>query len=263
MPPRPPLTHFLSLPLVNETSRSQLTTSLQRLTADLVGTGFLGDAVAPEMAIRPLRSLHLTLGVMSLTTSDKLAGSLRLLEDVDLQPLLQGAESTNPTSDLAPPAPGSLGAHPLTISLKSLASMGRSSTAASVIYTIPVDRTGRLEPFCNGLRDIFERAGFIVEEDRPLLLHTTLVNTAYLQRSSGYQSSGQTRSRGNYAGHGRKRRSIYFDARDFIDSYSDFEFAKDVTLDKISICKMGTKRFLDADGNFIGEGYEVVAERAL
>ncbi|GAB1312957.1 A-kinase anchor protein 7-like phosphoesterase domain-containing protein [Madurella fahalii] len=74
--PRPPVpTHFLCIPLVSPVSRPQLSASLAAFRADVCSpspaNGFGGDGDAallpliPEDAVRPVGTLHLTLGVFS------------------------------------------------------------------------------------------------------------------------------------------------------------------------------------------------------
>ncbi len=67
-PPRPALTHFLCLPLVTAASRPQLSESLASFHADVTSaTGFN----VPAEAVRPVDTLHLTLGVMSLPQKEE------------------------------------------------------------------------------------------------------------------------------------------------------------------------------------------------
>ncbi|KAF7505442.1 hypothetical protein GJ744_000769 [Endocarpon pusillum] len=107
-PPKPPLTHFLCLPLLTPTSTPQLRASIAHLKSVIEGlqpgaedasAGASAGAGAekrpsrtrpliPPAAFRPLGTLHLTLGVMSLKEAEKLQGALKLLEDLDLEAML-------------------------------------------------------------------------------------------------------------------------------------------------------------------------------
>jgi hypothetical protein len=60
-PKKPRLTHFLALPLVTPTSHPQLESALARLRTEIENTG-----VVDGKALRPIGTLHLTIGVMSL-----------------------------------------------------------------------------------------------------------------------------------------------------------------------------------------------------
>lgn len=68
MPPKPTPTHFLCIPLITASSRPQLTRSLavfrEEVTTPNPNNAY-GALPVPEEAIRPVGTIHLTLGVMS------------------------------------------------------------------------------------------------------------------------------------------------------------------------------------------------------
>lgn len=141
-----------------------------------------------EKAIRPLDSLHLTLGVMSLD-GDKLTQATDLLKNLDLEALLREATTrkdveevqekteVSDKSESQPPAPLSL-ENPLRISLTSLQPM-QSPHKTSILYISPSDPSERLKPLCLALRQRFSDAELLVPDTRPLRLHATIVNTIY------------------------------------------------------------------------------------
>ncbi|KAL1969540.1 hypothetical protein VTN77DRAFT_8978 [Rasamsonia byssochlamydoides] len=98
---RPPLTHFLCFPLVNETSLPQLEASLAKFQAAIPLRPKTEDdrplkprpPLFPDAAIRPVGTLHLTLGVMSLTTPERLEAAVKLLQSLDLASMLREAEA--------------------------------------------------------------------------------------------------------------------------------------------------------------------------
>lgn len=82
----------------------------------------------------------------------------------------------------------------------------------------------------------------MLDENRPLLLHATMLNTLYVK-----------------AGHrGKRRERLTVDARGVLDRYDDFVFMRDVTPEKVAICRMGAKEQEDGD-----QAYEVEAEMDL
>lgn len=98
-PKNPPLTHFLCLPLVNSVSLPQLETSLASFKAS-IPPAFPSEseqgeqqqsALIPDAAIRPIGTLHLTLGVMSLPTPERLEEALQFFHSLDLAALLRTA----------------------------------------------------------------------------------------------------------------------------------------------------------------------------
>lgn len=168
---RPQLTHFLCLPLVNTKSLPQLDSSLaafktahlaepgpaSQSSNDQMDTSRLG---LPSTAFRPLGTLHLTLGVMSLTNKERLDQALAFFQSLDLAELMNDAERVAAHSQ---PKSAPRQSSPLAVSLESLHALpqGRSAT---ILHASPVDPTDRLLPFCVKLRDKFIETGFIQSE---------------------------------------------------------------------------------------------------
>lgn len=224
---KPPLTHFLCLPLITSTSKPQLEASVacfrEHVTSEqpreTASENGVTHIIHPK-AIRPVGVMHCTLGVMSLD-HDRLDRAIKLLQSLDITQLL--LRSTNaadalpgttvdqqeiitPKEPLAkdgrpislrrpvspPPAERASRAAisgPLTIDLKGLVSM-HVPEKTSIIYIEPCDSSERLYPFCLALQDIFKREGMLVPDDRKLKLHATLVNTIYAKgrKSQGHGS---------------------------------------------------------------------------
>ncbi|KAJ5129367.1 uncharacterized protein N7515_005406 [Penicillium bovifimosum] len=160
---KPPLTHFLCLPLVNTASILQLESSLTAFkNAHLLSPGPTPQTAnhrglgLPSSAFRPLGTLHLTLGVMSLPTKERVDQALSFFQSLDLAGLMSEAEQASaPQQETTHNQPS-----PFTISLESLHALPRGKEA-TVLHAHPVDPTGRLLPFCVKLRDKFINAGFI------------------------------------------------------------------------------------------------------
>ncbi|KAK2871967.1 hypothetical protein FQN49_002664 [Arthroderma sp. PD_2] len=168
---KPQLTHFLCIPLISETSISQLASSLVEFKSSIPlvsppgpAAGHVPDSpLVPYGALRPLGTLHFTLGVMSLTTQERLDEALDFLQSLDLTSIMQEAELE--AKSRRPPRQG--GGHgetgslePLTIDLTSLHALPKAR-AATILHASPLDTTGRLHPFCVKLRDKFIEAGFM------------------------------------------------------------------------------------------------------
>ncbi|KAJ5923616.1 hypothetical protein N7454_008861 [Penicillium verhagenii] len=188
---RPPLTHFLCLPLVNISSIPQLEASIAVFKKDNppVPVAELlrrhdqsstdhgsesSQPLIPEGAVRPLGTLHLTLGVMSLPSEERLNEAISFLRSLDLVNLMHEAERValqkedrntrqDPTS--RPKHRSNQSPHQLTISLESLHALPNAK-AATILHASPVDPTGRLYPFCLMLRDKFVEAGFLAGEPK-------------------------------------------------------------------------------------------------
>jgi activating signal cointegrator complex subunit 1 len=234
MPPRPSPTHFLCIPLVTASSRHQLTSSLAAFSADVTNANSYG---VPADAVRPVGTLHLTLGVMSFPQNQGVEKAVELLGTLVPRELLTSsrlpATMVNQADD--EPEPSS---PLLSVTLKGLHTM-QSASKATVLYAPPVDSDGTLQRFCEKLKETFQRDGLMMDEMRPLLLHATVLNTIYVK------------GRRN----GKKRERLTVDARGMLDRYEDFVWMQDIPVEKIAICRMGAKKQEDGD-----EAYEVEAE---
>lgn len=255
-----PLTHFLCIPLVTEISRPQLESSLAKLKADVCDRGNAQQSatttdasaitnmtsgaenhteasaethsagplcsgrlrtIIPEKAIRPVGTLHLTLGVMSLIDEARIEEAKKMLSELDLRSLLQGALVPDPPVKLAtlhkavspPPIPANNAGNedsfefsestelspmpinayiPLKISLRSLQPM-QSPASTSSLYATAVDPSSRLRPFCQALVSSFREAGLLIPDNRPLKLHATVINTIYAKSGGRAGLKGQAR----------------------------------------------------------------------
>ncbi|KAF2741756.1 hypothetical protein M011DRAFT_413921 [Sporormia fimetaria CBS 119925] len=212
---KPQLTHFLCLPLVTETTRPQLQTGLERLGKEVEESG-----VVPRKAVRPVGTLHLTLGVMSLDGMG-VEGVGEMVENLDVSALFEEeTTTTEPHTGVTQPAAaaevGKTGIepepqadqepqpHPLTISLRSLTPM-QAPHKTSILYAEPVDPSGRLPGFANRLRSYFEERGVVVKEGRALRLHATVLNTIYAKPKN---RGGKKGTGGGWKGKGKGKERV-------------------------------------------------------
>jgi activating signal cointegrator complex subunit 1 len=269
MPPRNPpkrLTHFLCIPLVTPISQTALQTSLASFRSKITSPTPENPAGIPGAAVRPPGTIHLTLGVMSLLTQDRINGAVSFLRKVDLSALLA---SSRPAAVLSNPPSGETGAREegegtrrenevplvaaaassapesvgLEITLRGLEST-HDPSQTSILYAAPLDSDGSLYTFCNRLRSIFLDAGFLIPGTRPLLLHATLLNTIYvpgIRGESGDASGG--------AGHGGNRARMVIDARGMLETFKEWTWVESVRIEKVAICRMGAQRVRDVEGN--------------
>ncbi|KAK0102458.1 hypothetical protein ONS95_006077 [Cadophora gregata] len=293
MPPRPPpprLTHFLAIPLVTPISRPQLQHSILQFKDKVTQPNIasLADGI-PEQAIRPIGTLHLTLGVMSLTTPEKVEGVLSLLKSLEFVGVKASNSRAQNVGDDVDPVPNPSGhwdsqsggkdksipsnsasqekgkgkgdkaeregrPPPLYITLQGLQSM-HDPSKTSVLYTAPLDPDLRLYRFCVKLREVFK--DFLVGEQRPLLLHATVANTVYVKgrgTGRGRRDGGRARG-GRTAGEGRGKERLVLDARELLGDWEDFVWMKDVRVEKVAVLRMGAKV-----GESGEEEYEVEGE---
>lgn len=252
---RAPLTHFLCVPLITPLSKSQLLSSLHQFTTSVTVPDDQGNTSIPDRAIRPLGTLHLTVGVMSLQSKERVEAAVTFLHTLDVQELLrrpvaaalnymkasmEGSDADSTITDTALSTPQTEDpTSPLVVSLTGLYPM-HSPSSTSILYTSPQDPTSRLQSLCEALRIAFTEAGFVVSETRPLLLHATIVNTLYVKDRS-------KRLRGG--GHGKEGKvKRGFDARQILEKYEEHVWAEGVQLDRIAICEMGAKKIDGEEG---------------
>lgn len=285
----PALTHFLCLPLITESSYPQLSRGLEKLKQELGSEG-----VVPIRAVRPVGTLHLTLGVMALSDAE-LEEAMQFLQALDLQRLLhdtmmqllaqQAAEDGRTAETFASAALPESDA--LTVDLKALVPM-QDARRTSILYAEPVDGGGRLVPFARAVRELFMDKGFMVREARELRLHATIVNTIYAKpkgrKKAGGRDANQQHGRESAQhsdeeskmtereerreGHGPDAKSWrHFNARTLMEQYKDFIWAEGVRVDRVQICKMGAKKIWsgakEGEGEVVDERYEVVCEKKM
>ena len=292
-PIKPALTHFLCLPLISDTSRPLFDSSLSQLGQELgKWTGVFGKD-GPGRALRPVGSLHLTLGVMSLPDERTIHGAAKFLRELDVASVLNQshdivASSKRPNSatlgeeHTVPVFPDSTRTRasqqlsasereceetmvPLKVSMSSLGTMG-SARSTTVLYTTPHDASNRLLPLCTQIRELFMREGFLIKDSRPLKLHATVLNTIY--SVGGHQNAlddeGEKQGLRQHPSRRKKRKApLKFDAQELLELFDGFTWAENVTLEKLAICKMGAEKIGDEEGNIIDERYEEVAVRGL
>lgn len=168
---RPPLTHFLCLPLVSETSLPLLENSITKFKQNLLLSRKAGGdhpsewlpPLFPDSAIRPLGTVHLTLGVMSLTSPERLHEAVEFLGSLNVDEILQEVHSELADPDTNESTTQCFSNKPICVSLESLGTLPKAK-AATVLYASPVDPTSRLHPFAVKIRQAFVDAGFIEQD---------------------------------------------------------------------------------------------------
>lgn len=238
MPPKPSPTHFLCIPLAS----AQLARTLGVFRTDVTSPMSFG---VPSDAVRPLGTLHLTLGVMSLK-DDGIDRAVALLRSLRFKEILSKARAAGrialPSHDAAGVSdePSQEG---ISITLQGLHPM-QAASKTSVLYAPPLDPEGTLYRFCEGIRATFIESGIMTDEGRPLLLHATIVNTIYVK---GGRKPGKRKER------------LTLDARDIVSRYDDYVWMEDVPVERVAICRMGAKKIEGTDD----EAYEIEAEVSL
>jgi activating signal cointegrator complex subunit 1 len=190
---------------------------------------------------------------MSLLSQERIDSSLKLLCELNLRDLLSSSSPTLPKGlnqsinsanqsifkDKVIESDGKE-TKPLRVTLKGLESM-HTPSKTSILYSSPTG-DDRLYPFCQKLKDIFTEAEFLVEENRPLKLHATIVNTVYVP---GVREKG---------GHGKHKAKLTIDAREILEDFEDFEWMLNAKVEKLAICRMGAQKNDDGEESYVIEG---------
>lgn len=235
----PPPTHFLCIPLVTPRSRPQLTQNMVAFREDVTRPKSLGGFDLPLEAIRPVGTVHLTLGMMSFPQNEegkeRLEKALHVLRSLHLREIFAGVEkpampgASNTAAEEDKRKEGEK--RQILITLKGLHCLQKPEKA-TVLYTPPVDPLGTLQEFSERVRAAFKHEGLFMADNRPLLLHATIVNMIYVR--------GRTKPRkGN-----RSEKKVIGDSQAIVDRYEDQVWMEDVPLERIAICKMGAKPVL-------------------
>jgi activating signal cointegrator complex subunit 1 len=105
---------------------------------------------------------------------------------------------------------------------------------------------------------MFVEAGLMEPENRPLVLHATIVNTVYAKQDRRNEK--------------RRMGSISFDVTDILRIYNEkggidrggamgeFVWANDILIDRVRICEMGAKAVYDTT---LEQEYTVFAEKII
>ncbi|KAK6539175.1 hypothetical protein TWF694_009419 [Orbilia ellipsospora] len=264
-------THFLCLPLHGQhyptlpQSYLPFKSAIKQFTIDETSQDASEESSMPADAIRYFNTLHLTLGVMSLTTPEKLQQAISTLESLDVSQFLSSDGLQNDDEKK------------LNISLKGLESMDNSRKGVekcAILIIPPTDApsdggsTGgnRLYTFASALRQHFINEGIMTPENRPLKLHATVVNTVYSKKKKGSKDKKSKNSRGG-GRRGNKER-ITFDATDVVERYKDHVWAEKLEIDRVQICNMGADKgeeVVGEDGTVevVGNGYRVAGSRLI
>jgi len=110
----------------------------------------------------------------------------------------------------------------------------KTPSKTSSLYAEATANAAALLPFSVYLRKAFDTEGFMVREERDLKLHATVVNTIYVREAKN----------------GKKRwekGSGKFDATELVEKYKDWEWVKDMRIEKLAICEMGAKKIIEGE----------------
>ncbi|KAF8516463.1 hypothetical protein BU17DRAFT_92813 [Hysterangium stoloniferum] len=211
-PKKPRLTHFISLPIGHHAALHE---TWNRISTTLLGTSPPIPGLDESIIIRP-GSLHITLGVLSLNSNTMIENSgaekkrdegalmgdaidnTTTLKPADESPISHTVkDALNLLHSLRIPIMTILNGEELMIPLESMDVMrskpNQSPEQSHVLWAGP-DLTSeagkRLATVCNLIHSTFKGARML-QDDRPLKLHCTLINTVYRKNTGLKKSNGK------------------------------------------------------------------------
>jgi activating signal cointegrator complex subunit 1 len=139
----------------------------------------------------------------------------------------------------------------LSITLQGLYPMQKRLDKTTVLYAPPIDPDGTLQVFAEAVRGVFQDAGLLVVDDRPLRLHATIVNTIYIK--------GRNNANKKQGPRGKREINDIKNVQGMLGRYEEHLWVQDMPLDRVSICRMAAKPVV-VDGEVVDARYEVEAE---
>ncbi|PSR78814.1 kinase A anchor protein, partial [Coniella lustricola] len=275
-----PISDSITSTSTNQPPQQQLSANIARFKQDVTQPAELGGFSLVPDAVRPTGTLHLTLGMMSFpqngnnhrhTNSQAQSsgasdighheGETALGHALEVLRALKPLELMERSSRQRPVIPDTAAvvdaqqhqslAPRLAITLQGLRPMQKRLDKTTVLYAAPTDPDGTIQAFAEAVRSSFQDAGLLVVDDRPLLLHATIVNTIYVKA----RNNNSDKKRGS---HGKREVHTIKNVQGILDRYENQIWMQDMPLDRIAICKMGAKPISRA--MLVDAAYEVEAE---
>ena len=246
------LTHFLAIPLVTPTSKTQLSDSFKCLWDDLAAIG------VPTDAIRPLGLLHVTLNIaLSLKTSERMEKATEVLRKASVKNIQPTIHESSTSENLSRHSSGALPTFnydnhnsmaPPNVSISRLFCRLDKDAKVGSLNTIVYDPTHILRDWKLRLAHTFRAAGLSPKQYAP--------RTCYMRATleTPFNSSDATICLVKIPhstevipckwdpGKLRGLRLNAFDARGLLERYKDHVWIGNAPLERVSICKMGFHR---------------------
>ena len=258
------LTHFIRIPLSTAIARRQLDTAYSQIMMDPVAAGI------PKVAFVSPSRLHLHIGGLRLPRPSDIDAASRHLMELDLRSMLRDTlaqtKAENPSeAQIEDSTTHNSG---IVVNIHGLRIYGRSSTnlsARQLLWAPVIDAVGMLPLFCHNIAKNFKRTGLLVIcasqpdpecLDQPWPTYTPIIDTRRMRiKLENFTPEMSTQRISRTSG-------LTYDITELYPKYCEFTWAKDVQLEKLSICKSGPRDIM-REGKKVGEGYEEIASVPL
>lgn len=272
--PRFHATHFLGLPLYNSISRLQLESFAHKLRNDEYAEGI------PPRAFRFPATFHIPVADLILESDRDVKAALNLLRRLDTERILKesatAAASARINEQLDNEDIESVAYEgfdksvipPLQVSLtgvKGAYAQTEDRRGLRGLYGTINEPPGRLRDFVRGVRQEIASAGF--------RMHSGFMNEEDYVESKWFvydvingRTCRRTQTFVDFTGKTvRKQRIIPYDATALCQHYEKVDVARNITIEKLSLCKEGCKRIYRGDHNefVVDEYYEEIGSIPL
>ena len=224
------VTHFVRIPLSTSVPRPQLDKAVKRISSDPVA------ASVPNEAFVPASQLHITIGELSLKSSERVSATIRYIHSLDLDTMLKEIiveiERKNSDKTIQPCLPG------LRVDVRGLNIHGSilSLDKRMNLWAPVTDTQGVVTPFRDAVRLGLARAGFLVANLGNRSAGTRLLEPYTKILSTKWLSTNEDNDNPMLVAAGVKKKiTLKFDATELYPKYREFTWAKDVHLEKLNI----------------------------
>ena len=243
------LTHFLAIPLVTPTSRSQILNSFQCLWGDLTAIG------VPIDAVRSPGQLHLSLGILlRLDSPERMAKARGILQKVSVKEALRTTHGSSTADNILrhsaialPTSKGDINSSmaPPRVSISSLFCKPGSEANTIRLSTTSYDATHRVRNLKLRLAHAYQTAGLSPKQHHDYDPKAQADMAEILRSCDAIICLVKIIDASNVVPSIRFPGKLHrlplqpFDARGLLERYRDHVWMENAPLDRVSICKLG------------------------
>lgn len=228
-------THFLAIPFTNELVLSNFAIFKNRILNDV---NHCDKSNIDESLFQNPKKIHLTFGIMNLSSNEEEEKACSLLRAFNDEILLPNLHESGP----------------LTVNMKGVSFFGEDPKETHVLFAT-LKNEERLQKIANDLVGRFAQAGLMDQDDSGVKLHVTLMNSVFRARSLQRQQKNPRYSNGRYGSRGRYNiKRAPFDSTNILQDFCEFSFSEDLILPGIHL---SNARITDRETGFYAPRFKV------
>lgn len=246
-----------------QSSDLQLESFAHRLSNDEYAEGI------PRRCFILPTAFHIDVADLTLETPSDVKAASNMLRRLDMQRMLKDAATSSTTAKTKDPggAEGNktrtrISVEPLVPPLHiSLTGLKSSFSRKTNLYARMIDSSDRLRSLVRSIRREFASAGFRVysgpRDNEGQYLESKVLGCLLVTRRGVMTTQIFTSYTGTIV---KKRKMTVYDATPLFQRYKNVEIARNIAIDKLSLCKEGRKRTFGGDKNevVVDEYYEEI-----